>query len=49
MGGAAQEADKAAGGGKHAGLTAVRSIGSAVGREIIRGVLGSILGGSRRR
>jgi uncharacterized protein len=27
----------------------VRSIGSSVGREIIRGVLGSILGGSKRR
>jgi uncharacterized protein len=44
-------------GGHHPGLaekaaqSAVRSIGSAVGREIIRGVLGSILGGggSRRR
>jgi hypothetical protein len=42
-------------GGKHAGLvekaasSAVRSIGSAVGREIIRGVLGSLIGGSRRR
>jgi DNA helicase HerA-like ATPase len=42
-------------GGKHPGLmekaasSAVRSIGSAVGREIIRGVLGSLLGGSRRR
>ncbi len=42
-------------GGKHPGLaqtmanSAVRSIGSAVGREIMRGVLGSILGGSRRR
>ncbi|MDR7268732.1 DNA helicase HerA-like ATPase [Pelomonas saccharophila] len=44
-------------GAHHAGLaetaakSAVRSIGSAVGREIIRGVLGSILGGggSRRR
>jgi hypothetical protein len=42
-------------GGRHAGLaekaasSAVRSIGSAVGREIIRGVLGSLLGGSRRR
>ena len=42
-------------GGKYAGLaekaasSAVRSIGSAVGREIIRGVLGSLLGGSRRR
>jgi len=42
-------------GGKHPGLvekaasSAVRSIGSAVGREIIRGVLGSLIGGSRRR
>jgi hypothetical protein len=27
----------------------VRSIGSSVGREIIRGVLGSILGGGKRR
>jgi len=42
-------------GGKNPGLaekaasSAVRSIGSAVGREIIRGVLGSLLGGSRRR
>jgi len=42
-------------GGHVAGLaekaasSAVRSIGSAVGREIIRGVLGSLLGGSRRR
>ena len=42
-------------GGRHEGLaekaaaSAVRSIGSAVGREIIRGVLGSLLGGSRRR
>jgi len=42
-------------GGKHPGLmekaasSAVRSIGSAVGREIIRGVLGSLLGGSKRR
>jgi len=42
-------------GGRYAGLaekaasSAVRSIGSAVGREIIRGVLGSLLGGSRRR
>lgn len=40
-------------GGRHEGLaqkaapSAVRSIGSAVGREIIRGVLGSLLGGSR--
>jgi DNA helicase HerA-like ATPase len=42
-------------GGRHEGLaekaaaSAVRSIGSAVGREIIRGVLGSLLGGGRRR
>ncbi len=45
-------------GGRHPGLaeaaakSAVRSIGSAVGRELIRGVLGSLLGGSsngRRR
>ncbi len=42
-------------GGRHPGLaekaasSAVRSIGSAVGREIIRGVLGSLLGGGRRR
>jgi len=41
-------------GGKHDGLaqsmakSAVRTMGSAVGREIIRGVLGSILGGKRR-
>ncbi|MDE1950591.1 MAG: DUF853 family protein, partial [Burkholderiales bacterium] len=28
--------------------SAVRSIGSAVGREIIRGVLGSLFGGRRR-
>jgi hypothetical protein len=27
----------------------VRTVGSAVGREIVRGVLGSLLGGSRRR
>jgi hypothetical protein len=32
-----------------AASSAVRSIGSALGREIIRGVLGSLLGGSRRR
>ena len=32
-----------------AASSAMRSIGSAVGREIIRGVLGSLLGGSRRR
>jgi DNA helicase HerA-like ATPase len=42
-------------GGRYPGLaekaasSAVRSIGSAVGREIIRGVLGSLIGGSRRR
>ena len=42
-------------GGQHDGLmqtlakSAVRTIGSSVGREIIRGVLGSILGGGRRR
>ncbi len=42
-------------GGRQAGLaekaasSAVRSIGTAVGRELIRGVLGSLLGGSRRR
>ncbi|MEO6278784.1 MAG: helicase HerA-like domain-containing protein [Roseateles sp.] len=42
-------------GGRHPGLaekaaqSAVRSMGSAVGREIIRGVLGSILGGSSSR
>ena len=41
-------------GGRHEGLaqkaaaSAVRSIGSAVGRELIRGVLGSLLGGRRR-
>jgi len=41
-------------GGRYPGLaekaasSAVRSIGSAVGREIIRGVLGSLLGGRRR-
>lgn len=41
-------------GAKHDGLaqsmakSAVRTMGSAVGREIIRGVLGSILGGRRR-
>jgi hypothetical protein len=28
--------------------SAVRTIGSQVGREIVRGVLGSILGGRRR-
>lgn len=42
-------------GGRRPGLaeaaasSAVRSIGSAVGREIVRGVLGSLLGGGRRR
>ncbi len=42
-------------GGRQAGLaekaasSAVRSIGTAVGRELIRGVLGSLLGGGRRR
>ncbi|MBW8848612.1 MAG: DUF853 family protein [Burkholderiales bacterium] len=42
-------------GGHHPGLaeaaarSAVRTMGSAVGREIIRGVLGSILGGSASR
>ncbi len=42
-------------GGRQAGLlekaatSAVRSMGTAVGRQIIRGVLGSLLGGSRRR
>ena len=42
-------------GGKRPGLldaaakSAVRTIGSQVGREIVRGVLGSILGGGRRR
>jgi len=42
-------------GGRHAGLaqtaatSAMRSIGSAVGRELIRGVLGSFLGGGGRR
>jgi uncharacterized protein len=30
-------------------LSAVRNVGTAVGREIVRGVLGSIFGGSRRR
>ncbi|MBL8349122.1 MAG: DUF853 family protein, partial [Burkholderiaceae bacterium] len=29
--------------------SAMRSMGSAVGREIIRGVLGSLLGGGKRR
>jgi uncharacterized protein len=42
-------------GGRRAGLaeaaasSAVRTIGSAVGREIVRGVLGSLLGGRKRR
>lgn len=42
-------------GGQHDGLiqtlgkSAARTIGSSVGREIIRGVLGSLLGGSKRR
>ncbi len=42
-------------GGRHEGLaesaarSAMRSVGSAVGRELVRGVLGSLLGGSRRR
>jgi uncharacterized protein len=42
-------------GGQYPGLvdkaasSAVRSIGSAVGRELIRGVLGSLLGGSKAR
>jgi hypothetical protein len=42
-------------GAKHDGLTqmmaksAVRTVGSAVGREIIRGVLGSLLGGAKKR
>ncbi len=42
-------------GGRKPGLmesaaqSAVKSIGSAVGREIIRGVLGSLLGGGKRR
>ncbi len=42
-------------GGKHEGLaesaarSAMRTMGSSVGREIVRGVLGSLLGGSRRR
>jgi hypothetical protein len=41
-------------GGQHQGLaqvmvkSAVRNIGSAVGREIVRGVMGSILGGRKR-
>ena len=32
-----------------AATSAVRQIGSAVGRELIRGVLGSLLGGSTTR
>jgi hypothetical protein len=42
-------------GGKHEGLvesaarSTMRTVGSAVGREIVRGVLGSLLGGGRRR
>jgi len=42
-------------GGKREGLvekaasSAIRSMGSAAGREIFRGVLGSLLGGSKRR
>jgi DNA helicase HerA-like ATPase len=42
-------------GGRHEGLvetlakSAVRTMGSSVGRELIRGVLGSLLGGGRRR
>jgi DNA helicase HerA-like ATPase len=42
-------------GGRQAGLaekaaaSAVRSMGTALGRELVRGVLGSLLGGSRRR
>ena len=42
-------------GGKHEGLvekaasSAVRSMGSAAGRELFRGVLGGLLGGSKRR
>jgi DNA helicase HerA-like ATPase len=42
-------------GGKRDGLaemaakSAVRTVGSAVGREIVRGVLGSLLGGGKRR
>jgi DNA helicase HerA-like ATPase len=42
-------------GGRRDGLaemaakSAVRTVGSAVGREIVRGVLGSLLGGGRRR
>jgi hypothetical protein len=29
--------------------SAVRTIGSSIGREIVRGVLGSLFGGGRRR
>jgi hypothetical protein len=29
--------------------SAVRAIGSQLGRQIVRGVLGSVLGGSKRR
>ena len=42
-------------GGQHDGIaqmvvkSAVRTVGSAIGREIVRGVLGSLLGGSKRR
>jgi len=42
-------------GGRREGLaqtelrSAMRSVGSAVGREIVRGVLGSLLGGGKRR
>ena len=42
-------------GGKHEGLaesaarSAMRSIGSSVGRELVRGVLGSLLGGGKKR
>jgi len=42
-------------GGQHDGLmqtlarSAVRTIGSSVGREIVRGMLGSIFGGGKRR
>jgi uncharacterized protein len=42
-------------GGKREGLaesaarSAMRSVGSAVGRELVRGVLGSLLGGKKRR
>ena len=42
-------------GGRHPGLaeqaarSAVRTVGSSIGREIVRGVLGSLLGGSKRR